>query len=265
MELIQTVVPTALFQQLGVGALLDDLAVGQEDDVVGVLHRGEAVRHDQHSADIHELFQRILDECLGLGVDVGGSLVQDHDLGLMHDDPRKGQELSLSRREVVAAIPHRLVQPRRQLIDEVIGVDIAAGLLDLVIRDPLQPQQDIGADGAREQEHVLQHLPEVAAQGGNTVATDVPPVNEDLTLLDVVIAADQGQDGGLSRTGGADEGHGLSRLHLEGHASQHPLIRHIGKPHVAELDLPADVLHVLRVGGIHHLRLHVHDREDLLG
>mgnify|MGYP006955455789 CR=1 FL=1 len=76
---IQLVVPAVLLQQLLVTALLQNPALGQEDDVVGVLDGTEAMGHDQHGADVLHLFQRVLDQDLRFRVDVGGGLVQDHD------------------------------------------------------------------------------------------------------------------------------------------------------------------------------------------
>ena len=89
LEGIQVVVPAVEGQQLLVVALFDDLTVGQQDDVVGMLDGGQTVGNDQHGADVLHLFQRILDQQFGLGVDVGGGLVQDHDGGLVDNSAGK--------------------------------------------------------------------------------------------------------------------------------------------------------------------------------
>ncbi len=93
---------------------------------------------------------------------------------------------------------------------------------------------------------------------------DVYAVNENLTLLDVVVPADEGQNGALSRAGGAHQGYGLLGLHMEGDSFQHPLVWDVGKPHVLKLDLAADLVQLNGVRLVHHLGLHVKDREDLL-
>ena len=66
-ELMQLVVPPAQSHQLVVVALLFDLAVGEDDDVVGVTDGGETVGDHEHGADVHHLLQRVLNEHLGLG------------------------------------------------------------------------------------------------------------------------------------------------------------------------------------------------------
>ena len=55
---VELVVAAPLFQQLLVGALLNDPAVGQHDDVVGVLDGGQPVGHDQHGAHRAHLLDR---------------------------------------------------------------------------------------------------------------------------------------------------------------------------------------------------------------
>ena len=70
---IQLVVAALEMEQLLMGALLNDLAVGQQNDVVRMLDGGQAVCHNQHGADVFHLLQRVLNEQLGLRVDgVGG-------------------------------------------------------------------------------------------------------------------------------------------------------------------------------------------------
>jgi len=86
---------------------------------------------------------------------------------------------------------------------KLVGVDVAADLHDLAVGDALFPQDDVGADGTREQEHVLQHLAEVPAQRGDLDLADVDAVDQDLALLELVVPADQGEDGALAGAGGA--------------------------------------------------------------
>ena len=166
-----------LCQQRLVAALLQNLAVGQYNDIVRVLDGGKPVRHDQHRADRTHFFQAILNQQLGLGVDIRRGFVQYHDAGFVDDGPRKAQQLPLTSREIVAALADLLVEAVVQLVNELIGVDITADLHDLLVGDAFFPQDDIAADRAREEEHILQHLAEVAAQRRNFDFADVDAVN----------------------------------------------------------------------------------------
>ena len=51
---------------------------------------------------------------------------------------------------------------------------------------------------------------------------------------------------------------------MECDTAQHPFARIVGKPHIAEFDLPANGVKRFGVRLVHHIRLDVKDREDLL-
>ena len=181
----------------------------------------------------------------------------------MDDGPGKAEELPLTGGEVVAVLPHFFIQSLVHAVNKAVGVYIPADLHHLFVRNSREVQKDIAADGAGEQEHILEHLTEVPPQRGNGDGADVPAVNENLTLLNVVVAADKGQNGGFARAGGADKGHGLMGLYMEGDTFQHPLARDVGEPYILELDFTPDFLQRLGTFVVHHLRHHVHDGEDL--
>ena len=103
----------------------------------------------------------------------------------------------------------------------------------------------------------------MTAQGGDLDAADVDAVDQDLALLDLVVAADQGQNGGLAGAGGAYEGHGLLGLHMEGNALEHPFVGLVAEPYVLKLDLAPDLVQLDSVGSVHHLGNDVHNGEDL--
>ena len=109
----------------------------------------------------------------------------------------------------------------------------------------------------------MQHLAEVAAQRGNFDLPDVDAVDQDLTLLELVVAADEGQDRALAGAGRANEGYRLAGVNVEGDALQHPLAGDIAEPDVAELDLALHLVQLDSVGSVHQFRLNVHDGEHL--
>ena len=82
----------------------------------------------------------------------------------MHDRAGKGKQLPLSRRKVVAALPHDLIKSALKPRNERIRIDIAAGIHHRLVVDAFVAERDIAADRAREQENILQHLPEMAAK-----------------------------------------------------------------------------------------------------
>ena len=244
-------------------ALLNDLAVGQKDDIVRMLNGAQSVGNDQHRTDIFHLLQRILDQQLRFRVDICGGLVQDHHAGLVDDGAGKGQQLPLTGGEIVAPFPDHIVQTLLQLVDKAIGIDIAAGLHNLFVGNAFLTQQNIAADIAGKQEYILQHLTEMPAQRGYLDLADINAVDQDLTLLNVVIAADQAENGGLAGAGRAHESHRLLGLHMERNALEHPFAGLIGKPDILKLDLASDGLKLDGIRIIHHLRNHIHNGEYL--
>src|SRR5712692_5792411 len=66
---VQVGVVAVVGQERLVGAALDDLPLLDDDDVVGVLDRGDAVRNDQHRPPLSDLSQRPQDLFLGRRID----------------------------------------------------------------------------------------------------------------------------------------------------------------------------------------------------
>src|SRR5438105_4679154 len=68
-------VGAAEFHEFVVGALLDDFAIDEDDDAVGMHDGGEAVGDDEGGAVAHEVFEGILDEVFAGGVEGAGGFV----------------------------------------------------------------------------------------------------------------------------------------------------------------------------------------------
>ncbi len=69
----------ALHQRVVVADLLDVAVLHVEDDG-GVADRGESVRDYEAGAALHQRRHGVLDDLFGVGVDVAGGFVEDHDL-----------------------------------------------------------------------------------------------------------------------------------------------------------------------------------------
>ena len=175
-------------------SMLHDFSVGQYDNLIRMLDRRKTVRYDQHRSDVLHLFHGILDQKLGFGVDVRRRLVKDHDRRLMDDGTRKREKLALSGGEVVSSLPHRLVEAVIQLVDKLVSIHVMADVHDLFIGNPLLAENNVATDRSREQEDILQHLAEFFPQGIDLDLSDVDAVDQNLTLLELVVPADQGKN-----------------------------------------------------------------------
>src|ERR1700741_4157720 len=96
-------------QQVVVTAALDDAALRQYHDEIGVLHRGQAVGDDEHGAMRHEALDRLLHEPLRLRVEGARCLIEDEERWVAQQGPRDRDALALAPREPRAPFPqHRL-------------------------------------------------------------------------------------------------------------------------------------------------------------
>lgn len=64
------------------GALLDDVTVVEDDDLVGITDGTQTVGDDEGGAPLHEGVHATLHHLLGTGVDTGGRLVENEDGGI---------------------------------------------------------------------------------------------------------------------------------------------------------------------------------------
>ena len=60
-------------------ATLNDLAVFQNDDGIGVTDRGKTVSDHEGRSALHQFIHALLDQLLRMRVDGAGRFIQDHD------------------------------------------------------------------------------------------------------------------------------------------------------------------------------------------
>src|SRR5258708_10837106 len=104
--LIQIRVISAASEEFVVRAALEDAAVAQDDDLVGVSHGGGAVRNQNGGAAVHDAAQAREDALFGLRVDAGERIVQDEDARIADNGARDGGGLFLSSGKRGASLPH---------------------------------------------------------------------------------------------------------------------------------------------------------------
>ena len=219
---------------------------------------------DEAGAALHQLVDGLLNQLLGFGIDGRGGLVEHDDAGLVHHGPHEANELALAHGERGAALHHGVGEAAGQALHEAAGPHEVGRPPDFLVRDSVVAQRNVVADGAGEQENVLQHHPNLAAQRAQVVIVQVAAVDVDVAFLDFVEAAEQVDDAGFARPGGPHEGNGLPRLHPEADVLEHPLGLVVGKPHVLELHVAAQrVGHVVAVVG--QQVLIIEQLEDALG
>ncbi len=181
-------------------SLLDD------EDLVGAADGGEAVGDDEGGAALHEVVQAVLDEGFGFGVEGAGGFVEDEDAGVGEDGAGDGDALALAAGELDAALADDGVVLLREALGELVDAGDAAGFHDLLFGGLRAAEEDVLADGAVEEEGLLEDDAELLAVADEADGGEVDAVDEDLAAGGGVEAADEPDDGGLTGAGGADEG-----------------------------------------------------------
>ena len=227
------------------GAPLDDAALIQNHDAVGIADGGQPVGDDENRPALHQRVHAGLDLGLGVGIDGGGGLVQDHHRGIRHRRPGDGDELPLALGEPGAVAGEHGLVALGQPGDEVVGVGQLGGVDALLVRGVQLAVADVVHHRAGEQVGLLEHHPQGAAQIGLADFVDVDAVVADFAVVNVVEPVNQVGDGGLACAGGPHEGDLLAGLGVQGHIMEHRLLRHIAEVHMLHIDVALQLL----VGG----------------
>ena len=247
------------------GSAFDDLPILQHQHLVRVADGAEAMGDDEGGAPGHQLLQRRLNLTLGAGVHAAGGLVQDEDAGIGQHGPGDGEKLALALAQARAPLAQHGVITLGQSFDEIVGVGQFGRGHHLFIAGVGSAKADVVHHRVVEEEGVLQHDADLAPQAGQGHIPHVDAVDAHRPLTHIVKAGDEADDGGLARARGAHQGHGLARVCMQAHISQHRLARIVLGPDVIEFDLTLDGRHLHGVGLLHHVGFFIQKVEDALG
>ena len=195
----------------------EDGPLVHHDDVIGVLGGDVDVVADHDDEDLlvdGEVLEHLGDVELVPDVQVGGGLVQQQDLGLLHESPGEHDLLVLSGGELVER-PHGEVRDSQHLQGVVDDVEIAVEGTPFAVG---VPSHEDGVDD-REGEGVVGGVRDVSdllRQLLDVDLLDVPVVEEDGTRRggeDLVDAVDQG---GLPDTVGSENRDETGAVNAEG-------------------------------------------------
>ena len=200
---------------------LDNAAVIDDEDLIGVAHGGQAVGDHDDGAPDRQAGQGQVDVALGGGIGLGGGLVQHEDGRVLEVGAGKSHPLPLAAREESSFLAQDGVVAVGQARDALVDAGGASRVLDLLARGPGPPQGDVVRHRVVGQVHVLQHDRDAGQQPGEGRLAHVDAGHADGAAVDVVEARDEAGQGGLAAAGGADESGDGARLGGEGDAPQH--------------------------------------------
>ena len=156
LSVIQLKVGAPLGHELVVSAALLDAPVGNHHDLITALDGGKAVRNDKGGPSLEHPIQSLLYQSFRLGVDRGGCLVQNKDLGIRNQGSGNGNQLPLSLRQTAASFMDFRLIALVQMANKFIGHNGLTGRIYLFIRGIQLTILDILHDSAGKEEAVLQ-------------------------------------------------------------------------------------------------------------
>ncbi len=197
------------------GALLDDVAGVDNEDLVGVLDGAEAVGNDEAGLALHQAPDGLLYLALGVGVHVAGCFVEDQHVGVVEHGAGNGEELFLALGDVAAVLIDDGVVALGKAQHVVVDLRGLGGGDDLLLRGIFFAVGDVVKDSALEEPGVLQYHGVILSQAFQGIISIFLIIHGDLAGVYVIEAHEQVDDGGLSGTRWTDDGDGLAGLCLE--------------------------------------------------
>ena len=222
------------------------------------------MRDDERGAVFCQLVECVLDLRFCQRVKRAGRLVQNEDGRIFEKDPRDGDALLLPAGEQRAAFADVGVEAVGHGHDVVVDLGPLRRLDDLVHLGVGLAVADVLKDGIGEQEDLLLHDADRAAQALLRHAAHVQPVDGDAAGRDVVKAWDELAERALAAAGRTDDGDGLPGRDLQRHIVQHGQIAFVAEAHVVHADLAARTAEVDGVRRVAKLRLRAHDLQKAL-
>ena len=136
-------------------ALLDYPALVHDHDAVGAADRGKPVGDHQRRAVLQQLPKSTLYQHLGVGIDVGGRLVEHQYPRTGRQGPGEADELALPQAQVTAALLELRIIALWQPLYELVGSDDPGGPLYVLVGDLVVAVADVLPDCAREEDGLL--------------------------------------------------------------------------------------------------------------
>ncbi len=181
------------------GSALNDPALLEHDNAVGVPYGRETVSDYKGRSALHQLIHALLNHSLRSGINGAGRLVENECRRIRDRRARNGEHLALTLAEISAVSLDNGVVAVGKLADKVVRVCELCRRDDFFICRVKSAVADILHDSVAEQVGLLQNYAERTAQIGLADLVDIDSVVADLAVLNVVKAVDKIRDSRLAR------------------------------------------------------------------
>ena len=191
--------------QLVMGALLNDLAVIDNKNLVGMAHGFQPVGDHDDRLIVGQFCNGLHQLLFIFGVNIGSGLIQNDDGCVLHNRPRNGNSLPLTAGERRTAFADDGVKAVRQCHDKVVAADFFRSGLHLLQGGIGLSKADIVGNGVREQIGPLKHKGKIADETVIAVFPHIPSAKAHAAALHVPEPRHEIAQRGLAGAGGADD------------------------------------------------------------
>ena len=221
---VQGVVISTQSEQFFMAALLHDSSVPDYQDQISLADGGQPVGDQEGGPVLQQVFNGVLNQLFGLGVDGGGGLVQDKDSGVGQHRSCKGDQLLFTGGEPVAAFADIALPAVFQLFHHQMGRN-GAGRFHHFLVGGVQPAiTDVFHNRTGEQMGALKHIADVAVEPELASLPVVPAVNEDPAAGGFKEAAGQVYQGGFAGAGFTYNGDGGAGRNFQAEVAEYLLV-----------------------------------------
>ena len=192
-------------EQLGVRPVGDDASAVEQHDPVSERDGRGSVGDDERRPALHHLTERGTDLVLLRRVDRRRRVVEDQHPRLRDHRACDRHPLALPARQRVAVLADLGAEAVREPVDELLGAGEPSRAPHLLHRRVGIGERDVVAHRAGEEERLLEHDPDVAAEVVEPQVAHVDAVDQHPSAVDVVEPGDEPRDGRLARCGRTDD------------------------------------------------------------
>ena len=161
---------------------LDDTPVDHPDDPVAAANGRQTVGDDDDRAVLDDVAHVALDDPFTLIVERRSRLVEDENARIGRQRPRQRDALTLAAGQVGAALLDHRVVAFAEFVDEFVGAGKTGDFHHPRARHRRIGEGDILVNGAIEQQVLLQHDADMAAQPRGVDLAQVGPIHQNLSF-----------------------------------------------------------------------------------
>ena len=223
--LIYLTVDGAGLKQLFVSSLVGDLAVIHNQDQVGILHRGDALRNNDLGCGGNVGLKAGANERIGLGIYRTGRVVENENFGLLKQRTCNAKALLLSTGDVGASLLDHAIVAIGEGANKLVCLRQAASLFNLLVGCIGVTPTQIILNAARKQKVLLQNDRYAVAQTLNRILTHVNTANLYRALGNVIQTRNELNKCGFTRTRTANDTNGHARFNMQIDIGERKLLR----------------------------------------